>query len=72
MRIVGGSHGGDGMIDTSATDNPGQIDITAGGAVVILGRVQADASATDGSGGIINVLPTANATVYVIDTVLMP
>jgi hypothetical protein len=44
-----------GRIDTSAAVNPGQIDLTAGGAVDIDGFLTANGTSVDGGGGVLNV-----------------
>jgi len=61
VRIETGASG-DGRIDVSATNNPGEIDVLAGGAVYILGRINSIGTGTNGSGGIINVQTGGNLT----------
>jgi len=55
---------GPGSIEVTASDNPGQIDLVAGGNVTVAGIVAADATSSQGSGGVINVTAqgTANVT----------
>src|SRR5690242_7957202 len=45
---------GPGSIEVTASDNPGQIDLVAGGNVTVAGIVAADATGSQGSGGVIN------------------
>jgi hypothetical protein len=60
MVETGGS--GPGEIDVSAPDNPGQIDLVAGGNVLIGGDVVSDATNAQGSGGTINVTAQGTST----------
>jgi cysteine-rich repeat protein len=62
IRVETGSSG-DAQIDVSASLSPGEIDLTAGGAVVILGQVHSDATTSGGSGGTINVTSGGDTTV---------
>src|SRR5579862_7652869 len=61
VRIETGSSG-DGRIDVSATLNPGEIDVNAGGSVYVLGQIDAIGTGTQSAGGIINVIATGNVT----------
>ena len=61
VRIETGASG-DARIDVSAVNNPGEVDVLAGGAVYILGRINAIGTGTNGSGGIINVSAGGNLT----------
>ena len=54
---------GPGSIEVDAPDTPGQIDLVAGGNVLIAGDVASDATSSQGSGGVINI--TAPGTVNV-------
>jgi cysteine-rich repeat protein len=54
---------GDGTIDTSANDFPGQIDLKAHGDIVIAGSVSSNANSTSADGGLINVTSDANITI---------
>jgi cysteine-rich repeat protein len=58
---------GKASIDVSLTDNPGQIALVAGGNIVVSGDVRADATSSQGSGGVIDV--TADGTVSVLGNV---
>jgi cysteine-rich repeat protein len=62
VRVETGANG-DAKLDMSATESPGEIDIVAGGDVVVLGQVNADGTATDGTGGVINITATGNTTI---------
>jgi len=62
IRIDTGA-AGDGVVDTSASDNPGQIDLTAHRDIVIGGRVDSNANSDPGVGGVINVTSDGNMTV---------
>jgi cysteine-rich repeat protein len=66
IRIETGASG-DAMIDVSANNNAGEIDLVAHGNIVIAGQMGADAPSNPGSGGVINV--TADGSVSVSGTI---
>ncbi len=61
VRVETGASG-DAVIDVSASANPGEIDITAAGAVFVLGQIDSDGTTTQGYGGTINVSADGNLT----------
>src|SRR5436309_3431129 len=51
IRLETGGNG-DAMIEASATDNPGNVDLVAQGNILIAGQIDSDASSNPGSGGL--------------------
>ena len=62
IRVETGA-AGDGGIDTSASDNPGQIDLTARGNINVAGDVDSNADSDPGVGGVVNVTADGDVTV---------
>jgi cysteine-rich repeat protein len=62
IRVETGVNG-DGAIDTSTSDNPGEIDLLSHGNITIDGDVNSNATTSQGTGGVINVTADGNVTV---------